>query len=104
MEAGGETGRGVVLLRYYAGEGLRAGGEVIPSANPQTLQFTERIPLGVVGLITPWNFPVAIPLWKAAPALVYGNTVVLKPSELSPLTAQLIAEVFEEAGLPAGVF
>ena len=104
MEAGGETGRGVVLLRYYAGEGLRAGGEVIPSANPQTLQFTERIPLGVVGLITPWNFPVAIPLWKAAPALVYGNTVVLKPSELSPFTAQLIAEVFDEAGLPPGVF
>jgi aldehyde dehydrogenase (NAD+) len=104
MEAGGETGRGVVILRYYAGEGLRVGGDVIPSVNPQTLFFTERVPLGVVGLITPWNFPIAIPLWKAAPALVYGNCVILKPSELSPETARLLAEVFHEAGLPPGVF
>jgi len=103
-EAAGETGRGVVLLRYFAGEGLRVGGDVLPSVNPQILFFTERVPLGVVGLITPWNFPVAIPLWKAAPALIYGNTVVLKPSELSPHTAHLLAEVFHEAGLPAGVF
>lgn len=103
-EAMGETGRGVVLLRYFAGEGLRAVGEVLPSASAGTLLFTERVPLGVVGLISPWNFPVAIPLWKAAPALVYGNTVVLKPSEHSPLTAQLLAEVFDEIGLPAGVF
>ena len=104
MESGGETGRGVVLLRYYAGEGLRVGGDVIPSVNPNSLFFTERVPLGVVGLITPWNFPVAIPLWKAAPALVYGNTVILKPSELAPHTAHLLAEVFAEAGFPAGVF
>ncbi len=104
MEAGGETGRGVVLLRYYAGEGLRAGGDVIPSTNPETLFFTERVPLGVVGLITPWNFPVAIPIWKVAPALVYGCTVVLKPSELSPETARLITEILHEAGLPKGVF
>ncbi len=104
MESGGETGRGVVLLRYYAGEGLRIGGDVIPSVNPNALFFTERVPLGVVGLITPWNFPVAIPLWKIAPALVYGNTVILKPSELAPHTAHLLAEVFAEAGLPAGVF
>ncbi|GAB4458507.1 MAG: aldehyde dehydrogenase family protein [Armatimonadaceae bacterium] len=103
-EATGETNRGVVLLRYYAGEGLRVGGDVIPSVNPNALLFTERVPLGVVGLITPWNFPVAIPLWKAAPALIYGNTVILKPSELSPQTAHLIAEVLHEAGLPAGVF
>jgi aldehyde dehydrogenase (NAD+) len=103
-EAAGETMRGVTLLRYYAGEGLRVGGDVIPSVNPATLFFTERVPLGVVGLITPWNFPVAIPLWKAAPALVYGNAVVLKPSELSPHTAHLLAEVFHDAGLPAGVF
>ncbi len=103
-ESAGETGRGVVLLRYYAGEGLRVGGHVLPSTNPNTLFFTERVPLGVVGLITPWNFPVAIPLWKAAPALVYGNTVVLKPSDLSPLTAQLLAEIFHEVGLPPGVF
>ena len=71
---------------------------------PVRLLFTERVPLGVVGLITPWNFPVAIPLWKAAPALVYGNTVVFKPSEHSPMTAQMITEVFHEVGLPAGVF
>lgn len=103
-EAAGETGRGVVLLRYFAGEGLRVGGEVIPSVNPATLLFTERVPLGVVGLITPWNFPVAIPLWKTAPALVYGNTVVLKPSEHSPHTAHLLAEALHEAGLPPGVF
>ena len=103
-ESTGETGRGVVILRYYAGEGLRVGGEVIPSVNPQILMWTERVSLGVVGLITPWNFPVAIPFWKAAPALVYGNTVVWKPSELSPHTAQLIAEVMEEAGFPPGVF
>ena len=103
-ESAGETGRGVVLLRYFAGEGLRVGGDVIPSVNPNALFFTERVPVGVVGLITPWNFPVAIPLWKAAPALVYGNTVVLKPSEMSPVTAHLLAEVLAEAGLPAGVF
>src|SRR5262245_43062851 len=103
-EAAGETGRGVMILRYFAGEGLRAVGEVLPSVNAETLLFTERVPLGVVALITPWNFPVAIPLWKAAPALVYGNTVVLKPSEQSPLTGQLLAEVFHEIGLPRGVF
>ena len=103
-EATGETMRGVAILRYFAGEGLRVGGDVIPSVNPETLFFTMRVPLGVVGLITPWNFPVAIPLWKAAPALVYGNTVVLKPSELSPETARLLAEVFHEAGVPPGVF
>ncbi|MDP9148407.1 MAG: aldehyde dehydrogenase family protein, partial [Myxococcota bacterium] len=66
--------------------------------------FTERVPLGVVGLITPWNFPLTIPLWKAAPAMVYGNVVVLKPSHLSPHTAHLLTEVFHEAGLPPGVF
>lgn len=103
-ESMGETGRGAVLLRYFAGEGLRVGGDVIPSANPATLLFTQRVPLGVVGLITPWNFPVAIPLWKIAPALVYGNTVVFKPSDLSPHTAHLIAQVLHEAGLPPGVW
>lgn len=103
-ESAGETGRGVVILRYFAGEGLRGGGDVIPSLNPQTLLFTERVPLGVVGCITPWNFPVAIPLWKAAPALVYGNTIVLKPSELAPRTVHLLAEIFQAAGLPRGVF
>ncbi|MBW3623353.1 MAG: aldehyde dehydrogenase family protein [Armatimonadetes bacterium] len=104
-ESKGETQRGVVLLRYYANEGMHAIGEVLPSAmNPQTLLITKRVPLGAVGLITPWNFPVAIPIWKAAPALIYGNTVVLKPASLAPYTATLIAEIFHEAGFPAGVF
>src|SRR5436190_20546591 len=66
--------------------------------------FTERLPLAVVGLITPWNFPFVIPVWKTAPALVYGNTVVLKPSEHSPVTAHMLAEIFHDVGLPAGVF
>ncbi|MBI3962160.1 MAG: aldehyde dehydrogenase family protein [Deinococcus sp.] len=102
-EARGEVARGVTILRYYAGEGSRQVGEVIPSANPRTLLFTTRAPLGVVALITPWNFPIAIPVWKLAPALVYGNTVVLKPATLAPLTALRVAECFAEAGLPPGV-
>jgi acyl-CoA reductase-like NAD-dependent aldehyde dehydrogenase len=102
-EARGEVDRGVVILRYYAGEGLRPVGEVIPSMLPGTLLYTTRSPLGVVGVITPWNFPVAIPLWKMAPALVYGNTVVWKPASDSALTAVRLAEVFEAAGLPQGV-
>ena len=102
-EAKGETLRGVALLRYYAAETMRPDGEVIPSAGAATWLLTRRVPLGVVALITPWNFPIAIPLWKAAPALAFGNTVVLKPSEHSPMTAYHIAQCFEEAGLPAGV-
>ncbi len=103
-EAKGETLRGVALLRYYAAETLRPDGEVIPSAGAATWLMTKRVPLGVVSLITPWNFPIAIPLWKAAPALAFGNAVVMKPSEHAPKTAWNIAKVFEEAGLPAGVF
>jgi len=102
-EAAGETARGVLILRYYGMDAYHATGDVIPSASADTLMYTSREPLGVVALVTPWNFPVAIPIWKAAPALVYGNTVVLKPSELSPMTAHLLAEVFHEAGLPPGV-
>ncbi len=105
FESRGETSRGVVILRYHAAEGMHGIGEVLPSAmNARTLVFTTRVPVGVVGLITPWNFPVAIPLWKAAPALVYGNTVVLKPAALAPLVATLLAECFAEADLPPGVF
>lgn len=103
-EARGEVQRGVDLLHYYAGEGWRSVGEVIPSVAPDTFLYTVREPLGVVGVITPWNFPLAIPLWKSAPALIYGNTVVLKPAQDAPLTALCIAEVFAEAGMPAGVF
>jgi aldehyde dehydrogenase (NAD+) len=103
-ESKGETARGVSLLRYYAGEALQPTGEMYPSASPTTVLWAERVPLGVVALITPWNFPVAIPTWKVAPALVFGNTVVLKPAELTPLTAWHLADVLEKAGLPPGVF
>lgn len=102
-ESKGEVGRGVQILRYYAGEARRMCGETYPSDSAATMLYTQREPLGVVGLITPWNFPVAIPLWKLAPAIVYGNTVVIRVSQDSPLTGVLIGEVFEEAGLPAGV-
>jgi aldehyde dehydrogenase (NAD+) len=102
-ESRGEVGRAVVILRYYAGEAVREAGQVIPSQVPGALQFTLREPLGVVALITPWNFPLAIPLWKAAPALAFGNTVVLKPSEMSSHVAALLAET-AAAALPRGVF
>jgi aldehyde dehydrogenase (NAD+) len=103
-EARGEVTRATAILRYYAGEAVREIGDVIPAQAPGALQFTLRGPLGVVALITPWNFPLAIPLWKAAPALAFGNTVVLKPSELSSRMATLLAETAITAGLPAGVF
>ncbi|MEB2281370.1 aldehyde dehydrogenase family protein [Lysinibacillus xylanilyticus] len=99
----GEVKRGVSILRYFAQEGMRATGEVLPSANEAKLLYTMRVPLGVVAAITPWNFPVAIPLWKIAPALVYGNTVVWKPSIESALTGELIGELFQQAGLPKNV-
>ncbi len=103
VEARGETARGVALLRFYAAEGVRALGEVIPSVNARTFIYTTRLPLGVVSVITPWNFPVAIPIWKIAPALVYGNTVVFKPASLTPHCGVLVASVFEQAGVPKGV-
>nr|WP_240159695.1 alpha-ketoglutaric semialdehyde dehydrogenase GucD [Paenibacillus aceris] len=102
-EAKGETARGVAILRYYAGEGMRKAGDVIPSTDSSALMFTTRVPLGVVGVITPWNFPVAIPIWKIAPALIYGNTVVFKPAQETAVTAALVVECFHEAGIPAGV-
>lgn len=102
-EARGETLRGVAILRYFAAQTMLPEGETIPSFGASTFLYTRRIPLGVVALVTPWNFPIAIPLWKAAPALAFGNTVVLKPSELAPLTAWHTARAFEEAGLPSGV-
>jgi aldehyde dehydrogenase (NAD+) len=102
-EARGEVARCVAILRYYAGESVREIGEVIPAQSAGALQFTLREPLGVVALITPWNFPVAIPLWKTAPALAFGNTVVLKPAEQSSHVATLLAETAGTA-LPPGVF
>jgi aldehyde dehydrogenase (NAD+) len=103
-EARGEVARATVICRYYAGEAVRDRGEVIPAQAADALQFTFHDPLGPVGLITPWNFPLAIPLWKAAPALAFGNTVVLKPSENSPAVSQLLAETSLAAALPPGVF
>lgn len=103
-ESRGEVSRCVVILRYYAGDAVRSIGEVIPARAEGSLQFSLREPLGVVGLITPWNFPIAIPLWKAAPALAFGNTVVLKPAESASLIATRLAETALAAGLPAGVF
>ena len=102
-EAKGETARGAAILRYYAGEGMRPVGDVIPATDAEALMFTTRAPLGVVGVISPWNFPVAIPVWKMAPALVYGNTVVWKPAAETAVTASLIMACFHEAGFPAGV-
>ena len=102
-EARMESARAAAILRYFAGEAHRPAGEVYePSVGNQTL-YTRRRPLGVVGLITPWNFPIAIPVWKLAPALIYGNTVVLKLGYEAPRTGLHIAECFAEAGLPAGV-
>ncbi len=102
-EMRGEVTRGVQLLRYYASEGVRANGSVIPANGEQVLQYTKRVPLGVVGIITPWNFPVAIPIWKIAPALICGNTVIWKPAEIASLTATRLAELFAKSQLPAGV-
>lgn len=100
-DARGEIGMVADTFRYYAGAPERMLGDTIPVAGG--LGFTVREPLGVVGLITPWNFPLAIASWKLAPALASGNTVVLKPAELTPLTALRFAELALEAGLPDGV-
>jgi acyl-CoA reductase-like NAD-dependent aldehyde dehydrogenase len=102
-EARGEAARGVTILRYYASEAVHPSGDVIPSQLENTLQFTVREPLGVVAAITPWNFPLAIPLWKLAPALAFGNTVVWKASELSPHVSTLLIGMTAKAGLPPGV-
>ncbi|WP_342538990.1 alpha-ketoglutaric semialdehyde dehydrogenase GucD [Sporosarcina sp. FSL K6-1540] len=102
-EAKGETARGVAILRYYAGEGMRSIGDVIPSTDSEALLFTTRVPVGVVGVITPWNFPVAIPLWKMAPALIYGNTVVIKPASETAITCAKVINCLHDAGFPAGV-
>jgi aldehyde dehydrogenase (NAD+) len=102
-ESLGEILRTINILEYTAGEARRLTGETLPSELPKNFAYTIRQPLGVVGLITPWNFPVAVPVWKIAPALVCGNTVVWKPSELTPFTSRAIVQIFAEASLPAGV-
>jgi alpha-ketoglutaric semialdehyde dehydrogenase len=103
-EAKGEIGKGIALFEFFAGEGFRTHGKTLPSETRSQFTYTIRQPLGVVALITPWNFPFAIPAWKSAPALVTGNTVVMKPASNTPGTATMIAEVLTEAGLPKGVF
>mgnify|MGYP002631564951 FL=1 len=102
-EARGEVNRARDIFNYAAGEGWRMGGQTLPSNIPGELLYTRREPLGVVALVTPWNFPVAIPAWKMAPALIYGNTVVFKPASLSPHIGLLLVEALVEAGIPAGV-
>jgi alpha-ketoglutaric semialdehyde dehydrogenase len=101
-ESRGELQRAINIMEYTAGEGRRLRGSTIPSELSNTFIYTIRQPVGVIGLVTPWNFPVAIPVWKIAPALLAGNTVVFKPSTFTPLTAIKIVEVFEEAGFPPG--
>jgi len=102
-DAQGEVKRAMNIIEYSAGEGRRMFGYTTPSELPGTLAYTVRRPLGVVAIITPWNFPIAIPAWKIAPALICGNTVVFKPASGTPLCAVKLAEVFEAAGLPPGV-
>lgn len=99
----GETVRAGRILKYFAGEALRLHGQNLASTRPGVEVQTWRQPLGVYGLITPWNFPIAIPAWKAAPALAFGNTVVLKPAGPTPATAEALVAVLHEAGLPKGV-
>ena len=103
-EAIGEVGRAAAIFKFFAGEALRPGGEVLPSVRPGVGVEITREPLGVIGLITPWNFPIAIPAWKIAPALAYGNTVVFKPAAVVPGSAWALADILHRAGLPAGVF
>src|SRR5689334_11070669 len=100
----GETVRAGHIFKFFAGEALRLAGEKIPSVRPGVDVEITREPIGVVGLITPWNFPIAIPAWKIAPALAYGNCVVFKPAELVPGSAWALAEIIVNAGVPKGVF
>ncbi len=99
----GETARAARILKYFAGEALRLHGQNLASVRPGVEVQTWRQPVGVFGLITPWNFPIAIPAWKAAPALAFGNTVVMKAAGPTPATAEALVAILHEAGLPDGV-
>ena len=103
-EGVGEVARAGNIFKFFAGEALRLAGEIVPSVRPNLTVEITREPLGVVGIITPWNFPMAIPAWKVAPALAYGNCVVLKPADLVPGSAWALAEIISRSGLPPGVF
>ncbi|MDQ0394710.1 aldehyde dehydrogenase family protein [Labrys monachus] len=100
----GEVVRAGQIFGFFAGEALRLSGELLGSVRPGVGVEITREPVGVVGLITPWNFPAAIPSWKIAPALCYGNTVIIKPADLVPATAHAIGEIIARSGVPAGVF
>ncbi|MBK7927155.1 MAG: aldehyde dehydrogenase family protein [Bryobacterales bacterium] len=102
-EAKGEVRRAINIFRYFGGEGARMPGMVVPSERDRVHMFAIRKPIGVVGQINPWNFPIAIPAWKLAPALIAGNTVLLKPASASPLSSWRIVEACHEAGIPKGV-
>ena len=103
-EGVGEVARAGQIFRFFAGQAVAAAGEILPSVRPGITVEVTREPLGVVGLITPWNFPIAIPAWKVAPALAFGNCVVLKPADLVPGSAWALADVIARSGLPNGVF
>ncbi|MES1150319.1 MAG: aldehyde dehydrogenase family protein, partial [Dongia sp.] len=100
----GEAARAGQVLKWFAGEALRIHGDKMSGLRPGTEVEVTREGLGVVGIITPWNFPIAIPAWKVAPALAFGNTVVLKPADLVPASAWSIADILSRAGVPEGVF
>src|SRR5207253_690674 len=102
-ETRGDVQEAIDMTFFMAGEGRRLYGQTVPSELPDKFAMSVRQPLGVCGIITPWNFPMAIPSWKIIPALVCGNTVVFKPSSLTPLSAINFVKVLEEAGVPAGV-
>ena len=103
-EGTGEVMRAARIFKYFAGEALRRHGQTLDSTRPSVDVETHREAVGVFGLITPWNFPIAIPAWKAAPALAFGNTVVLKPATPTPAIAHALAQILIEAGAPPGVF
>lgn len=103
-EAVGEVARAGNIFKFFAGECLRTPGELLPSVRPNVGVEITREPVGVVGIISPWNFPIAIPAWKIAPALGYGNCVIIKPADLVPGSAWALAEIISRAGLPAGAF
>ena len=103
-EATAEVNRAGHIFKFFAGEAVRLAGEHMRSVRPGIEIDTQREPLGVVGLITPWNFPIAIPAWKVAPAIAFGNTVVFKPADLAPGCAWALTEILSRSGLPNGVF
>src|SRR5205823_7681208 len=102
-EAGGDVQEAIDMSLYMAGEGRRLFGQTTPSELRDKFNMSVRMPIGVIGVITPWNFPIAIPSWKIAPALVCGDTVVFKPATDTPLLGQRFVELLAEAGVPGGV-